>query len=1126
MSHRANLLIVSVLFLSPLVFGQKLHFRNYTIKEGLPQNTVANIIQDSKGYLWLATQVGAARFDGKNFQNFSTAQGLPDNSVNQLFEDSQGRIWIATNGGVASFYRNKLKSFTKQQGLLDNTVLKLSEDAEGNIWCVTTAGISIIGRDTVIRNITLADQLPSLVIQDVMKDSKGRMWIGTQSGAACFLGGKLTPITEDLAYLVGGRRENTVRDIAEGADGLIWIATQGGGIFVFKDYKLVKKYTRQDGLGDNTILSLYRDSKGNIWCSQYQGGISCFDGKKFTRYASQIIGNDAVLEIIEDRKGQIWCQTFNSGVIFGKPGELRMVNTGNNLINDQVQDLFTDTFGNVWIGTLGGVSMFGKGIFELYTTTEGLPDNNILSVECLADGSVMVGNYNSLTWFRDFSKPKVFNDAKILSLFQDKEQKIWTGYWASLNFYNGFSFNKINLPKGDRLYDLDNGILSIADAPGDSLWLSTENGAFIFDKSSRKYRFEAAIEPIQVRNIWHSKDNVTWFATVNGVYIKSPSGTLHFTTDNGLPALVCTGITTDEHGKIWVGTEGGLAQFRDSSGIIRLEKVYTRDQGLISNTIFSLVYSGNGNLWLGSEKGLNRLNVITGEIMYYGVSDGFTPLENNTNSVAIAPSGKIWFGTVSGLVSYNPSSDSISKTPPFTYITKLRFQDNSFRLAEYCDSIDSGTNLPAGLKLPYSNNTFTFECIGIHLTIPEKVKYQYFLEGYDDNWSEPTSQTSYECKKLPNGHYTFFVRAANNDGIWVSEPVAFSFQVKPPFYRTIWAYMFYVLLVVFILFSYVRYRERKLQHDKKVLEDEVKRRTAEIARQKEEIEHINDELREQQQEILAQRDEIERQRDIATQQRDQIGFQKKEITDSIHYAKRIQNAILPSDELARQILPEHFILFRPRDIVSGDFYWMARKGEKLVVTAADCTGHGVPGAFMSMLGVSLLNEIVNKEDVFVASEILNNLRHNVKVTLSQTGKENEAKDGMDIALVVYDFDTKMLQYAGANNPFYLVRNGELIEYKADGMPIGIYVGEEKFFTNNEIQLQSGDSCYIFSDGFADQFGGPAGGKFKTKPFKRLVTQEAPKPMSEQKLLFEKALEDWKGSLDQVDDILVIGFRVP
>lgn len=264
---------------------------------------------------------------------------------------------------------------------------------------------------------------------------------------------------------------------------------------------------------------------------------------------------------------------------------------------------------------------------------------------------------------------------------------------------------------------------------------------------------------------------------------------------------------------------------------------------------------------------------------------------------------------------------------------------------------------------------------------------------------------------------------------------------------------------------------------------------------------------------------------LLAHQKEEIEKQKEEITDSIKYAKRIQNAILPSLEYAKEILPEHFILFRPRDIVSGDYYWMHRTGNILIVAAADCTGHGVPGAFMSMLGVSFLNEIVHKENLLQPHLILNKLRESVKRTLGQTGKEGEAKDGMDIAMVVVNFDTMMLQYAGAYNPLYLYRNGELIETKADKMPIGIYIKEKESFTNNEMPVQKGDTFYVFSDGYHDQFGGKDGGKYKSIPFKNYLGSIQSYNMAEQRELLNTNIDNWKGNLDQTDDIIVIGVRI-
>ncbi|MCK4663760.1 MAG: DUF4154 domain-containing protein [Bacteroidales bacterium] len=258
----------------------------------------------------------------------------------------------------------------------------------------------------------------------------------------------------------------------------------------------------------------------------------------------------------------------------------------------------------------------------------------------------------------------------------------------------------------------------------------------------------------------------------------------------------------------------------------------------------------------------------------------------------------------------------------------------------------------------------------------------------------------------------------------------------------------------------------------------------------------------------------------------EISRQKQEILDSINYASRIQAAVLPPEEFLTKILPENFfILNKPRDVVSGDYYWMALKDDKIVIAVADCTGHGVPGAFMSMLGISFMNEIIKKDDVINADEILNLLRDNVIKSLHQTGESGESKDGMDIALCVLDLDKNILQYSGAYNPLYLIRNKELLQFKADKMPIGIHIHKERPFTNHVIDIQKDDSIYIFSDGYVDQFGGEKNSKFKIKPFKQLLIDIQDKTMNEQKEILNKTIEKWKGSYDQIDDILVMGIKI-
>lgn len=264
--------------------------------------------------------------------------------------------------------------------------------------------------------------------------------------------------------------------------------------------------------------------------------------------------------------------------------------------------------------------------------------------------------------------------------------------------------------------------------------------------------------------------------------------------------------------------------------------------------------------------------------------------------------------------------------------------------------------------------------------------------------------------------------------------------------------------------------------------------------------------------------------DKISEQKYEIERQQKELSESLEYASSIQSALLPDMRHFARTFPESFILFKPRDIVSGDFYWFSRKGNFVAFAAADCTGHGVPGAFMSMLGMSFLNEIVSK-CIPRANTILNRLRESVMKALHQTGDVGEQKDGMDIALCVMDLDEKHLQFAGAFNPLYLIRDRELIEIRGDKMPIGVNAVIERSFTRHDFTLQEGDHIYIFSDGYADQFGGPDDKKFRYRTLKEQLLKLHQKPMDKQKTELERIFNKWKGETEQLDDVLLIGIKI-
>jgi serine phosphatase RsbU (regulator of sigma subunit) len=295
------------------------------------------------------------------------------------------------------------------------------------------------------------------------------------------------------------------------------------------------------------------------------------------------------------------------------------------------------------------------------------------------------------------------------------------------------------------------------------------------------------------------------------------------------------------------------------------------------------------------------------------------------------------------------------------------------------------------------------------------------------------------------------------------------------------------------------------------------------------IRNTNVKIRTQRDEIESQRDEVEAQRDLLKTHRDLLVHQKNEIIESINYARRIQSAMLPPESYFSEHLHEHFILYKPRDIVSGDFYWIKQVKQYVVLVVADCTGHGVPGAFMSMLGMSNLNEIVHRREITQANQVLNELRTQIKYSLRQDGKRDESKDGIDMAICVLDVKSMEMQYAGANIPLYVISKvkgrPELREIKPDLMPLGYYQSKDISFVNHDIQLDKGDAFYMFSDGYADQKGGKNNKKFMSKNLKSLLLKIYEQPMHDQNEILDTTLSGWMGDHSQVDDILVFGVRV-
>lgn len=466
--------------------------------------------------------------------------------------------------------------------------------------------------------------------------------------------------------------------------------------------------------------------------------------------------------------------------------------------------------------------------------------------------------------------------------------------------------------------------------------------------------------------------------------------------------------------------------------------------------------------------------------------------------------GTIWLGLGDELFSYNPNFRRNFKASYPALIRRviakdsLLFDGAFYSLTSDNRRVISTTQQPVQIhKLPFTLNALEIQFSSPYFEREEDLVYSHYLEGSDEvTWSKWDNRTDAIYTNLREGKYTFHLKAKNVYG-QESTQATYSFEILPPWYRSIWAFILYGLLSIAFVWGIVKWNTRRLEEEKKRLEEIVRQRTAEVVAQKEEIESQNE----------------------------KIATQNEEIKSSIHYASRIQSAILTPEEQVVNIFPDHFILYLPRDIVSGDFYYMTQIGNKKVCVIADCTGHGVPGGFMSMLGISFLNQIISQSQELHPATILYKLRQQVISALHQTSEIGGSKDGMDLALFILDETTMKVEFAGANNPLIHISNGEINQLKGDKMPIGIHVRDKVNFENVEIEVKKGDLIYAFSDGYADQFGGPLGRKFMTKTFRELLLQIHQKPMDEQREILHQTLIDWHGDTPRVDDVVVMGVKI-
>jgi|GEM_PF-1286937 len=1089
------------------------NIRKINIQQGLPGAYVTCLTTDEKGYLWFGTYGGGCgKYNGKTFEIYTESSGLPSNYIQKIFQDSKKRIWVATYGkGIALKQGHSWKIYNDSTGFDGKYVWDICEDKKGNIWFAVERLGAVCFDGKAFKTFEPEDGLCSKNIRTVYCDKKGDLWFGSDGrGFSKYNGTSFQSWSSQ-----DGLPDNRVVSILEWNDQLL-IGTYGGGMCVFSNdsFRIISE---KDGLA-NDLISSINTGKNKLLISTSGSGISVYDGKEF-----------------------------------------RNISTSNGLSNDIVISACEDVHGNIWVGTYGGgISCIMNDSFISYNEQSGLPVNVVKAVLGYEQGNWLAFSGGGLGYIKNdslitYSEQNELPSPYILALAKTTNGSLWAGTSGA----GIFKFTRNDLSGISNWNGLPgNYILSLFGSPDGKLWIgSYGNGlGYLLNDTVFWFKPDKTFHPEYVSNFCMAGDSLL-VATDKGLYIYKNGSINEFL----LPAAIGKNIRslmTDGKGRLWLGTSGAGLWVKSGSDYIKMVNV----SRVSADNIESVFMSENGSVFIGIWNGFIKLTptdafkqklslpVFLGYyVKNYNSENGFPGFNSLSNSFFADNNGHIFMGTGQCLAEFSQQPEPFNLSAPDAELFDIKRGFTEINWKELTDSgivivKDSSfiSGLPVNPAFRYDCNNLTFCIRPVTLNYYDLCSISYRLKGFDDKFSPPVKDYNIKYSNLPPGEYCLEVYGINENGIWSNVPFSYSFSVLKPWWETWWFRILAVSVVLITLFTLYYIRISVLKKRQRILEQRIAEATQEIREKNSALEQQNEEIISQRDEIEAQRDEITSQRDILAQQKEQIEIIHEEQTSSIRYAQRIQQAMLPSLETIDSTGLDYYIFFRPRDIVSGDFYWVGRHENNLVVAVADCTGHGVPGAFMSMLGIAFLKEIIVKEYIIQPDIVLKRLRKEIIRSLKQEPGSNQ-RDGMDIALCTINLDTLELQFAGANNPLYIVKAEEkaeevkreenlalasslaLIEVKGDKMPIGIHERMDAF-TLHTHQLRKGDCIYMFSDGMADQFGGPDGKKFKYKQLKEILMANLKDPADVQKEKLEKYFMEWKGNLEQVDDVTVLGIK--
>ena len=1052
-----------------------------------------------KGILIFIFSILTGQLSGQdyNFRNFNSEDGLTQSYVHTIIQDVHGYLWVGTDNGLFRYNGFNFENYPTGDSLADNFIVKGIRDGE-SLWFGNRNGrISYYnGKKFIPFNKTQPD-LSS--ITHFTKSPDNQIWV------SCYNDGllKLSQDSGVVKHFLFKERVNIISFEFLDNDELL-IGTNTGLLYSkLSESGEIEIIYPVLGIPESKVTCIQKmRNKSGFYIATEDDGIFqlTMEDKLFKVskiYASADFNLAGIQNVYEDTRSNLWLSSKGKGHGLIKirystsPDSVKITffNKSNKFVTNDVITTYEDREGNLWSGNYGqGLTLIIPKTFSISKFDNPLAGDNIFSIWSNSQHR-WIGTENGLVkmdqttgkFIKFYSKGSGLPKDTVTSIYSTDGKELWIGTGSNGIFRMEVGNEKIfkyPIKNGT----LENSITNIT-GKGDDIWIGTKKGLCSINLTNDNIKWYSINQGLP-----HNHIKCLFLDTKDKLWISTQSNALAFIQDGNItkiPINTTSGILTlgpiteDTDSRIWVGSNGNGVFRIESDSITNL----TVKEGLLSDYCYSLIGDDYNNIWIGHKGGLSKIRITDFSVKPIQNIEGITDsYQFNPQAIFKDQHKKIWFGSDRGLVSYDPTMEYPRFLPPVLGITSIKIND------EEKDITDK-------LILSPGNYKIRIDFLGISLKEPELVTYQYKLEGYDQ-WSEITKNTSITYNPLTEGDYKFILKASSGDGAVSENPLNINIIIKKPVWKKWWFYPSAFILMFILTFFYIKRREYIFIAEKKILEEKVRERTHEIQ---------------------CQKNEIELQRDII----DERNFN---ITSSIEYASHIQNAVLPPLELIDKLLPENFILSKPKDIVSGDFYWLAERDNKIVIVIADCTGHGVPGAFMSLLGITLLNEIVNVQGITRSDEIVTNLRERVVHSLQQGRESIPTSDGMDIALCVLDVHRNKIQFTGGMRDLILIRDKKLEEIKADCFSVCTFSESSGPFTMKEIECRKGDIFYLFSDGYQDQFGGDFNKKFLRCKFYMTLLEIHDLPMFKQKEILEKQLKDWMKDGEQTDDITVMGIR--